>query len=140
MEATLGKPRAGRLRAHWKLVLVVWVGLSLAGAIAAFMLMTNSETAKVAISTAEASPDLAQRLGQPLKFGWFISGKIEVTPASGHAELAIPVSGPKGGGTIYAESHKRAGIWQLEMLVFVNKRSGERLDLLVAGVASKPTA
>ena len=65
----------------------------------------------------------------PLPFG----------PETGIANSACPEAGVKGSGTIYAESHKRAGVWQLEMLVFVNKRSSERLDLLVAGVASKPT-
>jgi Cytochrome oxidase complex assembly protein 1 len=140
MEDTVKKPRPGWLRAHWKLLLVLWVGLSLSGGIAAFVLMTNSDTAKLAIATAQSNVALAERLGRPLKTGWFISGKIEVTPASGHAELAIPVSGPKGRGTIYAESHKRAGVWQLEMLEFVSKGSSERLDLLGADVAPKTTA
>ena len=140
MEGTVEKSRPGWLRRHWKLLLAIWLGLSLSGGIAAFVLMTNSEAAKLAIATAQSNVALAERLGRPLKTGWFISGKIEVTPASGHAELAIPVSGPKDRGTIYAESRKRAGVWQLEMLEFVSKGSGERLDLLGADVAPKTTA
>src|ERR1035441_7089693 len=102
--------RPGWLRVHWKLVLAVWIGLALCGAIVAFVLMTNSAAAKLAIVTAKSNPALSQRLGQPITTGWFITGKIEVTPASGHAELAIPVSGPKAHGTIYSESRKRAGV------------------------------
>ena len=121
MESLVEKPRRGWLRAHWKAVLVVWLGLALSGAIAAFVLMSNSDAAKLAIATAKSNPALAERLGQPLKTGWFVSGSIEVTPASGHAELAIPVSGPKGSGTIYAEARKQAGLWHLEMLQFGNE-------------------
>jgi|GEM_PF-5623145 len=111
MESLGEKPRRGWLRAHSKVVLVVWLGLAMSGAIAAFVLMSNSDAAKLAIATAKSNPTLAERLGQPLKTGWFVSGSIEVTPASGHAELAIPVS----------EERKQAGLWHLEMLQFGNE-------------------
>jgi len=119
-------------------MLVVWLGLALSGAIAAFLMIGNSEAAKLAIATPQSNPALAERLGYPLKTGWFVSGSIEVTPASGHAELAIPISGPKGSGTIYAEARKRAGLWHLEVLQFGNDGSSERLELLPAD-PSKPT-
>jgi Cytochrome oxidase complex assembly protein 1 len=109
METRLEKPRQSWLRAHWKLLLVLWLGVTIAGAIAVFASIRTSDAAKLAIQTAESNPMLVERLGQPLKAGWFVSGNMEVTPASGHAELAIPISGPKGSGTIYAEERKRAG-------------------------------
>ncbi len=138
METAVEKPRRSWLRTHWKLMLVVWLGLALSGAIAAFLMIGNSEAAKLAIATPQSNPALAERLGYPLKTGWFVSGSIEVTPASGHAELAIPISGPKGSGTIYAEARKRAGLWHLEVLQFGNDGSSERLELLPAD-PSKPT-
>jgi hypothetical protein len=95
MEVATKQSRPGWLRVHWKLVVTVWVGLSLAGAVAAFVLMTNSDAAKIAVSTAESNALLSEKLGIPMKTGWFISGKIEVNPAGGHAELAIPVSVPE---------------------------------------------
>jgi Cytochrome oxidase complex assembly protein 1 len=139
METAGEKPRSW-LRAHWKLVLAVWLGLALSGAVAAFVLMSNSEVVKLALSVAESNPMLAERLGQPLKRGWLVSGSVEVTPASGHAELAIPVSGPKGSGTLYAQARKRAGLWHLEDLQFGSEGSSERLDLLAPDKAAKPTA
>jgi len=134
------KPSRSWLRSHWKVVVAVWLGLALSGAVVAIVLIARSDAVKLAISTAESSPVLAERLGQPMKTGWFVSGSIEVTPASGHAELAIPISGPKGSGTIYAEARKRAGMWQLEMLQFGKDGSTERLDLLAADTPPKPTA
>jgi hypothetical protein len=139
METALEKPHRSWLRAHWKPVLVVWLGLALSGAVAAFLMIGNSDAAKLAIATAQSNSVLAERHGLPLKTAWFVSGNIEVTPASGHAELAIPISGPKGTGTIYVEARKRAGIWHLEMLQFGNDGSSERLDLLPVNTA-KPTA
>lgn len=139
MDAAVKQSRPGWLRVHWKLVVGVWVGLAFAGAVAAFALMTNSDAVKLAISTAESNIVLSEKLGVPMKTGWFISGKIEVSPAGGHAELAIPISGPKGRGTIYSESSKQAGVWQLDSLDFVGKESGEHLNLLASGVPEKKT-
>jgi len=124
------KPQLGWLRTHWKLALATWLGLALSGAALAFVLMRTSEPAKMGIARAESDPVLAERLGKPLKRGWFTSGSIETTSASGRAELAVPVSGPKGHGTLYLEARKRAGLWHLELLQFGSEGSDERLDLL----------
>lgn len=106
----------------------------------ALVLMRNSDVAKLTIAMAESNPALSEQLGRPLKTGWFVPGKIEVTPASGHSVLTIPVSGPNGSGTIYAEGRKGAGVWHLEMLQFGNEGSSQRLDLLVPDSAPTPTA
>ena len=139
MEAGTEKPHRSWLRRHWKLVLAVSIAVGLSGASAVILKIGNSEAAKLAIAEASASPALAERLGRPLKTGWFVSGTIEISPESGHAELAIPISGPKGSGTIYTEARKRAGLWHLEMLQFGNDGSTERIDLMPADTA-KPTA
>lgn len=75
MEVATERSRAGWLRSHWKLVVAVWVGLSLSGAVVAFVLMSNSDAAKLAIATAESNAALSQKLGKPMKTGWFVSGK-----------------------------------------------------------------
>jgi hypothetical protein len=137
MEVVTQKSRPGWLRVHWKLVVSVWLGLSLAGAVAAFSLMTNSDAAKLSVATAESNAILSEKLGWPMKTGWFISGKIEVNPAGGHAELAIPISGPKSHGTLYSESRKRAGVWKLDLLEFADKQSGEHVNLLASDAQEK---
>jgi hypothetical protein len=140
METTIEKPRQSWLRSHWKLILGVWLGLALSGGIFAVYWLDNSEATKLALRTAESNLILAERIGRPLKRGWFVRGTIEVTSFSGHAELEIPVSGPKGHGTIYTESRKRNGVWQLQMLQFAQKESGERFDLLTVEAGDKSTA
>jgi len=139
METNVEKPRRSWLRTHWRLALAVWLGLVFSGAVAGMVLTSNSDVAKLAVATAQSNRKMAGRLGQPLKRGLFVSGSIEVTPASGHAELAIPVSGPKGSGTLYAEASKRAGLWRLEMLQFGTEGSAERLDLLATETTPTPT-
>jgi Cytochrome oxidase complex assembly protein 1 len=98
----------------------------------AFIMLRDSEATRLSVTTAEANPALSEQLGRPFKTGWFISGSIEVQPGSGHAELAIPISGPKGSGTIYTEARKQAGLWHLLTLQFGMDGSSERLDLLPA--------
>jgi len=138
MENPVEKTRQSWLQAHWKLVLAASVGLALCATIAVFASLRSSDVVKLAVATAESNSALADRLGRPLDTGWFVTGKLEVTPASGHAELAIPVSGPKGKGTIYVDGRKRAGVWHLEMLQFGAEGSGQRLDLLAASGAVSP--
>src|SRR5712671_5630163 len=48
-----------------------------------------SEGARLARSNVR----LARELGEPIEFGWFVTGKINVTEDSGTADIAIPVRG-----------------------------------------------
>lgn len=119
-------------RRHWKLLVSLIVLCSGAAVAALFYFIRTSDAASLAISTAQSNTQLQQRLGEPIRVGWIISGNIQVNPASGSADLAIPVSGPKGSGTVYTEAHKSAGLWHLDQLQFADKASGERMDLLPA--------
>ena len=53
---------------------------------------------KIAVQRAEADPKVTAAIGTPAKEGWFIGGSFNVNGASGNAELAIPLSGPRGEG------------------------------------------
>ena len=130
MESALEKPRHGCVRRHWKSILAVWLGLALSGAAIAFIILRDSEATRLSVTTAESNPALFEQLGSPLKIGFFISGSIEVQPGWGHAELSIPISGPKGTGTIYTEARKQTGQWHLLTLQFAKSGSSEALDLL----------
>lgn len=140
MEGSIEKSSPNWMQAHWKLALGAAIGLALCGTIAIFASLRNSDVVKLAIATAESNPALAERLGRPLQTGWFITGSmVQSAPGTGHAELAIPVSGPLGRGTIYAVGRKQGGVWRLEMLLFGNDGSGERLDLLLRDQAPSQT-
>jgi hypothetical protein len=130
--------RPSWIRRNWKWVAAVWLGLGISGSGVAFFAMANSDARQLAIAGAQSNPAVEERLGHPIQAGWFTSGEIEVNEAGGHAELAIPISGPKGKGTIYVEAHKRAGIWKLDLLQF-GDGGADRLDLL-PGTQEAPAA
>jgi len=102
------------------LILVVFV----------FGMLRNSDPAKIAIQRAEANAVVASRLGTPLKTGIFVSGNVNVDNASGHAELQIPVTGPRGKGTIYLIADKRLGRWEFSALEIALNGDAQRIDLL----------
>jgi hypothetical protein len=99
----------------------------------AFGLMKTNDAYKEALARAKASPAVVRALGSPLREGLFVSGSIEVTGPSGNAELAIPVSGPRGKGTIYMEARKSAGRWSFSKLLVEVDATKERIDLLKPG-------
>ena len=59
-----------------------------------------------------------------------MSGNINVNGSSGHADLSIPIFGPKGKGKIYAVARKSAGVWQFQTLQVEVEGQPERIDLL----------
>jgi hypothetical protein len=133
-------------RRNWQWLLPVGVVASVVlffGCIAAvvmfvFGLMTSSDVYRQALMIAQANPAVVEALGTPIKAGYFTSGSYRTTGPSGSAELAIPVSGPKGAGTIYLEARKSADEWTFTKLVFASEKSTERVQLLKP--AAQPTA
>lgn len=97
-----------------------------------------SDVYREALARAKASPGVVRSLGEPLREGLFVSGSIQVTGPSGNAELAIPLSGPRGKGTIYLEARKSAGRWNYSRLLVEVTATGERIDLLKPGEAQVP--
>ena len=63
----------------------------------------------------------------------FLSGKTNVNGASGEADLAIPISGPKGKAKVYAVATKRAGRWTYSTLEVAVDGRNDRIDLLRGG-------
>jgi hypothetical protein len=123
-------PRRSWFGRNWKWVVGTLLGLGLLGAAIAIVTFNSSDATKLALATATSNPELIGRLGEPIKTGWLIGGSIEVTPGSGRADLAIPISGPKGKGTIYALAVKTAGLWKLTLLQFGADGDANRLQLL----------
>ncbi len=118
------------MRRNWKRVAAaIAVGL-LVVVVSVLLGFRNADATALAMTTATASPAFVDRIGQPVHKGWLIKGSIEVSPGFGYAELAIPVSGPKGRGTLYALAVKRAGIWRLTFLQFGADGESSRLELL----------
>lgn len=98
-----------------------------------FGMMKSSDVYTEALARAKANPSVVMALGMPIKEGLVVAGSIRVSGPSGEADLEIPISGPKGKGTIYVEAHKSAGRWNYLKLFVEIGVDGERIDLLKPG-------
>ena len=95
-----------------------------------FSAMKSSDVYKDALKRAKAEPAVIEALGSPIKDGMFVSGSTKVNGASGEANLAIPIYGPKGEGTLYLVAEKSVGAWNYSNLVVEVKKTKNRIDLL----------
>ena len=95
-----------------------------------FGAMKSSDVYKDALAKARANSAVIDALGSPIKEGMFLSGNTNVNGASGEANLSIPISGPKGKGTIYVAATKSAGEWTYATLVAEIEKTHERIDLI----------
>ena len=69
-----------------------------------------------AMKAAQADPRVTEALGTPLQSGWLVTGSIEQQGISGDANLVIPISGPRGSGTLYAAAREGNGVWRFYTL------------------------
>jgi hypothetical protein len=97
---------------------------------AASGMMKSSDAYKEGLARAQASAAVSEALGSPIAPGWFTSGSVNLSGGSGEAHLEIPISGPKGKGTLYVEATKSAGEWSYSKIEVVVAASGARIDLL----------
>lgn len=110
--------------------LTLVIGFLAAVLVFVFGLMKSSDAYKLAFAKAQQSPVAMATLGEPLKSGLFVSGNVHVNGSSGAADLAIPVSGPKGSGTLHLQATKSAGRWTFQQLFLDVTATGQRIDLL----------
>jgi hypothetical protein len=118
------------LNKHWKRTLGIFAVLMAAAGIVIPALVADSDVSKLAFATAQANPIVRQRLGEPVKRGFFTSGSIEISGPSGHADIEISIKGPKGKADLYAVGTKSAGLWKLDVLRAEFNGNSERVDLL----------
>ena len=117
------------------LLFVIFVGSIL---VIVFGAMKSTDVYKDALSQARGNSAVIEALGTPIKDGFLVSGNTNVNGASGEANLAIPISGPKGKGTIYVSAKKSLGQWRYSGLVVEVGQTHERIDLLQSPAASSP--
>jgi len=95
-----------------------------------FSAVKSSDVYKDALARAKTHPAVIEALGSPVTEGFLVSGNTNVNGASGEANLSIPVSGPKGKGTIYVAARKSLGRWNYSGLVLEIVKTHQRIDLL----------
>jgi len=111
-------------------VLLLFVVFAGSIVVIVFSAMKSTDVYKEALARAKADPAVIEALGSPIKEGFLVSGNSNVNGASGESNLAIPISGPKGKGTIYASATKSLGRWIYSGLVVEVRQTHERIDLL----------
>jgi hypothetical protein len=109
------------------LLFIIFVGSIL---VIVFSAMKSTDVYKDALGRAKANPAVIEALGTPIKDGFLVSGNTNVNGASGESNLAIPISGPKGKGTIYVSANKSLGQWNYSGLVVEVGQTHQRIDLL----------
>ena len=103
-------------------------------ALIVFSAMKSTDVYKDALARARVNPAVMEVLGSPITEGFLISGNTNVNGASGEANLSIPISGPKGRGTIYVAANKSLGRWNYSGLVVEIAKTHQRIDLLRGSV------
>ncbi len=117
-------------------MLVLFVSFVAAGALIVFSAMKSTDVYKDALAQAKANPAVIEGLGSPIKEGFLVSGNTNVNGASGEANLSIPISGPKGKGTIYVAANKSLGRWNYSGLIVETAKTHQRIDLLHSPVSA----
>jgi predicted Zn finger-like uncharacterized protein len=113
------------------LALVVCTGLMI---LFLGIIIESSEPYHEALMRAQANPQVREALGAPIEPSHFLSGSGRGSlVARNHADLWIPIHGPKGKGEIHVKGQIAGVKWQysvFEVLIHKEKRS---IDLLKNG-------
>jgi Cytochrome oxidase complex assembly protein 1 len=131
-------PRANWWKRNWKwfvplgcfsmaTLFLMFIGSIL---VIVFSAMKSTDVYREALARAKADPAVIEALGSPIKDGFLVSGNSNVNGASGESNLAIPISGPRGKGTIYVSANKALGQWNYSGLVVEVRQTHQRIDLL----------
>src|SRR5215207_6871670 len=129
----------GCLGRHWKWMLpvgclgLILAGLALVGGIifVAMSAIKSSEVYQGALKAAQAHPAAVERLGEPIRDGWLVKGNVKIDGSGGNADFEIPVSGPKGSGTLYVRAIRPDDAWMYERLdrAVVQPPPGSEVDI-----------
>jgi YD repeat-containing protein len=89
-----------------------------------------SSVVREAVTRVRDDPRVAATLGQPVRAGWYVYGNT-TRDETGWTEafLWIPLSGPKGDGTLYVRAGRSSGPWTFSALEL--RVGGERLANLL---------
>jgi hypothetical protein len=131
-------PRPNWWKRNWKWfvplgcfsMVVLFVAFVASVALIVFSAVKSTDVYKDALARVKAHPAVIEALGSPVTEGFLVSGNTNVNGAAGEANLSIPVSGPKGKGTIYLAATKSLGRWNYSGLVLEITNTHHRINLL----------
>lgn len=79
---------------------------------------------------ASTHPDVAAGLGEPITSGWFITGSINLSGASGNADLSIPLRGSQSHGTLHVVASRHEGEWTMRRARVEIEDQADPIDLI----------
>jgi|688.fasta_scaffold2090468_1 hypothetical protein len=109
--------------------LALLISVLFAGSLVFFIVttMTNSVPYMIGIERVRANSDAISLLGKPISGDWYVMGRLSWD----HANLRIPVKGPKADGWVYLKGQTTNGKWHFDYLSL--KSNGKEINLLTAG-------
>ncbi|MCB9948279.1 MAG: hypothetical protein H6842_10680 [Rhodospirillaceae bacterium] len=90
----------------------------------------NLEAYRLAMDRLRSHPEALDYLGEPIEAGRWVSGSFRTSGEAGSAALSVPVSGPRGEGTMRLAAARQNGQWQLHVLTLSLDGSDRQVDLL----------
>ncbi|HKP03647.1 MAG TPA: cytochrome c oxidase assembly factor Coa1 family protein [Chthoniobacterales bacterium] len=91
-------------------------------------ILKSSEPYQTALARAKSNEKVVTALGTPIEEG-FPMGSVNTNNDSGDADLSIPVTGPKGKGTIYVVGTRSGGTWTYSKMSVKITGTDEEIDL-----------
>jgi hypothetical protein len=110
-------------------LLLAGIALAVVIVVAVFGVLRSSDVYVDSLARAQADPAVIEALGEPIEAAYFFAGNVNVSGAGGTADMTIPISGPRGEGTLYIVANKFQGEWQYTTQEVQIAASGERIDL-----------
>jgi len=113
---------------------VICAGLIGAIVVLAGSVIKSSEPYKESLAKAQSNTSVQLFLGTPIHEDLLVGGKIDVEVVNGketgHAELRIPITGPKGSATIHVIADKGGGNWSYGLMQVEMPGDKGPIDLL----------
>ncbi len=109
-----------RTQKNWAIAgFLVWLAFIVIGVGSVWglhSLMTSNGAYLKTMETLRTDAGVSAAYGTPIEAGWIVSGSVSIENSRGSADLEIPFSGPKQGGTAYSEAERSEGVWRLTYL------------------------
>lgn len=104
--------------------------LIVVGVFGVFSMINDFEPTKFALEEASTNPIVIEALGEPIEKDGVTSGNFTFNNGEGNADFSIPISGPKGMGTVRVVAEQKDDEWTYEKLYVTIKESNEKINLL----------
>jgi len=107
---------------RWKIVIggfvvILFLAFALAFVVWSNMAgLRNSAIVQEATARALANPQVISELGEPVRRGLFVYGKLRLRGQFGFADFDVPLAGSRSDGTVSAFAYRIRGQWQFRRL------------------------